>query len=406
VNDINDSTGFSWQHDARRQSNGNLTLFDNGNFHDPQVSRAVEYELDTNAMTATKVWEYRSTPDIYGGFMGNAQRLPNGNTLIGWGGTNPTMHEVRQDGTIALELTLPPGVFSYRALRFPWSGTASVPYTWAGHLDRALRELTVNFTKFGDTNVDHYVVYGGESPNPSSPVDSATSGGVVMSGLEKGKTYYFRVTSVDDQSGETDFSNEIVYDYVNAAPSEVVLTQPADGVTLRSMTGRFEWTRAVDPDLDPVSYEVHFFGTGLDTTCGAEDSALVFGDQAFTPGTTYNWTVNSLDGEATTASADTFTFTTPGVPPSLALRQNYPNPFNPVTIIEYELPLAGPVSLKIFNIAGQEVVTLVNGPQAAGVRSVIWDGRDANGRAVSSGVYLYRLEAAGEAWSRKLAIIR
>ena len=88
------------------------------------------------------------------------------------------------------------------------------------------------------------------------------------------------------------------------------------------------------------------------------------------------------------------------------LAQNYPNPFNPTTTIEYRLATAGNISLKIFNIAGQEVRTLVNAAQTAGRYSVNWDGRDNRGMPVASGVYFYRLETQAAVQSRKMLLIR
>jgi hypothetical protein len=121
---INDSVKFNYQHDIRRLKNGNITLFDNGNAHNPPFSRAVEYELDEQTKTAKLVWQFRSNPDIFGPFMGNVQRLDNGNTIIGWGGTinEPvtTVTEVSPDGTKLFEMKLPNFVFSYRAYRFQW----------------------------------------------------------------------------------------------------------------------------------------------------------------------------------------------------------------------------------------------------------------------------------------------
>ncbi len=116
---VNDPIRFSHQHDIRRLPDRNLTLFDNGNFHTPQFSRAVEYRLDEHAMTAELVWQYRASPDIYGSFMGNVQRLPNGNTFICWGGGS-AVSEVRPDGSMVFEIQLEPNVYSYRAYRFPW----------------------------------------------------------------------------------------------------------------------------------------------------------------------------------------------------------------------------------------------------------------------------------------------
>ncbi|MEO5931105.1 MAG: aryl-sulfate sulfotransferase [Candidatus Kapaibacterium sp.] len=116
----NDTNHFSHQHDARRLPNGNILMFDNGNFHNPPFSRAVEYRLDETAKTAEVVWEFRNTPSTYSFAMGSARRLPDGNTVIGWGATSsPAITEVRPNGTKTFELALPPGIVSYRALKFP-----------------------------------------------------------------------------------------------------------------------------------------------------------------------------------------------------------------------------------------------------------------------------------------------
>ncbi|MBC8144796.1 MAG: aryl-sulfate sulfotransferase, partial [bacterium] len=115
---INDPVGFSYQHDARWFGEETMTLYDNGNYNVPRVSRAIEYRVDEVAMTATLVWQYRHKPDIFSYAMGNAQRLPNGNTLSGWG-SYPNVTEVRRDGSVAFELAFAPGVYTYRAFRLP-----------------------------------------------------------------------------------------------------------------------------------------------------------------------------------------------------------------------------------------------------------------------------------------------
>src|SRR5262245_22778901 len=118
----NDTRGFSEQHDARILPNGNLTLFDNGNFLSPQYSRALEFQLDEVNKVATKVWEYRSTPDIFGGFMGNVQRHDDGSTTIGWGGSAGTTKttDLHPDGTVAAEIQGPGTQVNYRGFRLPW----------------------------------------------------------------------------------------------------------------------------------------------------------------------------------------------------------------------------------------------------------------------------------------------
>jgi hypothetical protein len=123
---INDTLGFSHQHSIRKTMTGSYILFDNGNFRDPEFSRVVEYTLDEKAKTATLIWQYRHTPDIFSTAMGSVQRLPNGNTIIGWGTASTAVTEVHPDGTTALELQLPDSVVSYRTSRSLWPLPAAV----------------------------------------------------------------------------------------------------------------------------------------------------------------------------------------------------------------------------------------------------------------------------------------
>ena len=75
------------------------------------------------------------------------------------------------------------------------------------------------------------------------------------------------------------------------------------------------------------------------------------------------------------------------------LRQNYPNPFNPTTTIEYKIPKSSYVVLKIYNVVGEEIKTIVDGYKDAGVYKVSWDGSDSGGATVASGVYFYQMIA-------------
>jgi hypothetical protein len=123
----NDTLKFSGQHDVRRLANGHITVFDNGNFRPVQFSRAVEYILDEENKTATKVWEFRRSPKVYAPAMGSVQRLSNGNTLIGWGlGSDTMLTEVTADGAIVLAMGLPNAHFSYRVYKFTDKELSSV----------------------------------------------------------------------------------------------------------------------------------------------------------------------------------------------------------------------------------------------------------------------------------------
>ena len=100
--------------------------------------------------------------------------------------------------------------------------------------------------------------------------------------------------------------------------------------------------------------------------------------------------------------------TVPELPRAFGLKQNYPNPFNPSTTIAYSIPegYTGSVSLRVYDIRGSLVRTLVEGTMAEGNYSVSWDGKDRSGRVVSSGIYFYRLEAGGFAQVRKMLLLK
>jgi hypothetical protein len=90
-----------------------------------------------------------------------------------------------------------------------------------------------------------------------------------------------------------------------------------------------------------------------------------------------------------------------GLPQEFALAQNYPNPFNPVTSIEFALPQAGHVELKVFNVLGQTVSTLVDGFETAGVHRVEFDAG-----SLPSGIYFYRISHSEGTQTKKMALVK
>ncbi|MBA3807498.1 MAG: arylsulfotransferase family protein [Solirubrobacterales bacterium] len=115
-------TRTAWQHDARRQSDGTITFFDNG--ASPSVhrqSRAIQLALDTQRMRATLVREDVHATPIVAGSQGNVQTLAGGDWLVGWGEV-PYVTEFAAAGVPLFDAHLPAGYESYRAYRLPWSG--------------------------------------------------------------------------------------------------------------------------------------------------------------------------------------------------------------------------------------------------------------------------------------------
>ncbi len=194
--------GFHGQHDVRALGNGHYTVFDDG----AMVSRVVEYELDVNAMTATLVWEFRDTPDRYSWFMGSAQRLPTGNTLINWGLAGyPKAVEVDANGVKQFEMSVFPGTNLYRSFRFVWDGVVAAPYLI---VEPEVDGIALVFNKFGDRNVAYYRIYAGTTPQPTQVLDVSEATLKRVTGLTSGQRYYFRVTAVSTTGHESAFSNE------------------------------------------------------------------------------------------------------------------------------------------------------------------------------------------------------
>lgn len=93
-------------------------------------------------------------------------------------------------------------------------------------------------------------------------------------------------------------------------------------------------------------------------------------------------------------------------PAGWELNQNYPNPFNPSTAIRYSLQRTSQVEVAVYNMLGQEVKILENGVQAPGTYETTWDGTDANGHAVASGLYLYRIATDHFTETRKMMLLK
>ncbi len=346
---------FSYQHDIHILPNGDITLFDNGNQHSPQYSRAVEYKLDEQSKTATLVWEYRPKPDIFNFAMGSVQRLDNGNTIIGWGAASstgaPAFTEVHPDNSIALEMYLSPGQTSYRVFKFPWiSQQAKATASYSGEFYQGnlfifnnpdSTGISINFIQdtsslyaFGKVATYDYA--------PINPTFKSTAPIILAS--------YFNV----ELAGVTSYIGEV---HVNLKYFPAV-TNPAETIVY----GR----SSKDSNFVPIA-------TSYDST----KNELVF-----TTSMTGDFTFGNM---VITNVADKN-----NIVKSYKLYQNYPNPFNPSTIIKYTIQGRSQVRIDIYNAIGQRVTTLVNGMKASGNYEIRW-----NAANLSSGVYFYAIKANG-----------
>ena len=462
---VNDTLGGpSYQHDIRVMPNGNITLMDNGNFHKSPLSRAVEYQLDTVQMKATLVWQYRHTPDRYTWWMGNVQRLPNGNTLINWADAAfPKLTEVTPAGVKAMELSFVKSAHSYRVFKFPWKGKAKAPVIT---LESSGDKLSMLINHFDQKPKHTYMLYIDTIPNPLKLVDSTTLSAIDMTGFKSGKRYYVRVTSKDSLGKESPFSNEENALYKNFKPGDNIVvngdfldgmsqwnflvTSPASAVPFLTADGEMlvqisaggsqtfhvQMTQEGIPLVNGLKYRFEFDAYAAASRTIEPKVAMIA-----SPNTNYSKTsaialttvkkhfqydftmTDATDNNARIVfncglsdievMLDNISFrqivpagveeNELSIPVGTSLRQNYPNPFNPQTIITYDLPSGSHVTLTVTDLLGREVASLVNERQEAGTHSLPFS---LNQHRIPSGIYFYTLTAGPFSSTRRMVVLK
>ena len=160
---------FRYQHDARHQTDGTITVFDNGGVIKDDQSVGLVLELDEDAMTASRVRGY--TDGHLAATQGNLQMLPNGNAFVGWG-SEPFFSEFGPEGNLLLAGALPSSVESYRAFRAPWTGRPTDDPAAAAERGTG-DEVTVYASWNGATEVASWEIVAGPTPDGLEPVKSA-----------------------------------------------------------------------------------------------------------------------------------------------------------------------------------------------------------------------------------------
>lgn len=158
-----------------------------------------------------------------------------------------------------------------------------------------------------------------------------------------------------------------------------------------------------------VSWDMSKDGTGTWLGDGNLDGTLRLESLQFTynPGSPTTGTLYVDDLRIVKKVPVSVDIVVPELPQGFALFQNYPNPFNAETMIQYQIADARqPVRLVIFDILGKKVRTLVNENQSAGFYRVKWDGKDDHGKDVSSGIYVYRIDAGNLSESKRMILVR
>jgi hypothetical protein len=331
---LNDPLGFSRQHDVRRISNGDLTMFDNGVFHPVAASSMIEYKLDEKNMTATLVRRFTHNNTIYSEAEGSVQELPNGNFLIGWGNVSrPALTEITPDDSIIYELGTTTAVDEYRGFRFTWK--------------------TGYFTT--DTNSLFFIaVDTGSSLTQSVRLFNAQTQPITISEIYcKDSTFFSTATLPITIQPGTSVSVPVTF-----APSHSGYYQAVINFRVYSSFNNAQQL---------IARQVQLTGTTSD----------IRGVEAPSP-----------------------------KPKAFTLLQNYPNPFNPSTAISYAVPKTSTVYVRVYDILGRLVKTLVNAQLSPGNYATVWNGMNDEGQRVGSGIYFYTLEAGSFRTMKKMLLLK
>ena len=239
-----------------------------------------------------------------------------------------------------------------------------------------------------------------------------------VTGLTPGATYYWRVRGDYGSGNYTSYST--IYSFtVDAGASAVVprIGSPARGVTVETGSPVLSWFNPVQSSSS-LSYDVELSRNAEFTESvvytdvnqlQAEASNLESGE--------YFWRVRSKTNEEISGYSESGNFKVKDgitsvaeesevLPTVYELSQNYPNPFNPETTIKFSLAESQYVSIKIYNMLGQEVRTLMNEQRNQGSYNVLWNGKDNNGNQVSSGTYIYRIRAGEFVSTKKMVLLK
>lgn len=438
------------------------TLFDNGNYHSPRYTRGLEVKIDTSAMTAEKVWEFRTSPDRQSRWLGGVHRLPNGNSLINWA-TNgqPFATEVNLNGEIVYEAQTAKNMESYRSYRFNWSGMSLKPYLLIEEFGSV---ITLIFNQFGKDDIAHYKIYRGNSPDSLELVDATTSTSYDEDTLENQVDYYWRVSAVDKSGSEGELSNlEHVFTNFHNIGDNIIqngnfndgmdhwgeyFESPAEAVSSIvssnlykidiSNGGTERWQLQLLQNGLPLFHgekykfeftvgstevkviEAHIGKNGSPWTNYGKIGPTAINDQI--KKYSYEFTMNdNTDPDARVVinwGLNTGTFfleevkltqlpitgideSSQTTPETFALYQNYPNPFNPATNIKYTLPNSEKVKIEVFNMLGQKTETLLNKLMPAGTHQIEFTVKN-----LPSGIYLYRIKAGEFHDIKKMIILK
>ncbi len=258
--------------------------------------------------------------------------------------------------------------------------------------------------KAQDPNLDTKLLYSIVQGPKTAKFDSVSGKFSWTPGYSESGIYPVQVEVTDGVLSTLTDTSYIVVLNVNFAP---VFTESIHDSALHANQTYVFKNKATDPNGDVVTYELvssTFVGATISPTLG--DLTLVL--SRLDEGKNYTIVVRATDGSLYTDVTATYAIglpdgvpEEPGIPTEFSLKQNYPNPFNPTTKIRYGIPEESKVTIRVFNLLGQQLAVLVNEVKPAGYYSVNFDASN-----LTSGIYLYKIEAKNFNSVRKMVLVK
>ena len=239
--------------------------------------------------------------------------------------------------------------------------------------------------------------------------------------LIAGVTYYWQVQSRLAAPPNTESSWSYVVSFETAAGATAILplvVSPIQGQPINSTSAILTWALPSQSQTH-LKYDVEYsksadFTNAVKISGVNEPFAKIDG---LDKNSKYYWRVYSKNNNgsqsmySSVASFSTGNITSVEpvqqvIPANFELAQNYPNPFNPTTSITYSIPKDNFVSIKVYDMLGREVATLVNDYKSAGNHTINWNGEDNSGQKVASGTYIYRITAGNFVATKKMVLLK
>ncbi len=223
-------------------------------------------------------------------------------------------------------------------------------------------------------------------------------------------TYYYKISAIDNFNNQSTRTAQV-------AATPIADTPPSTPSNFNASVGlgtvTLSWDANTEPDL--ANYKIYrgiVDGGWIDLLATVDKSSTSYIDMDINPNTAYFYKIAAGDvsGNNSTRSAQISAMTLKLLNENqfaeYSIKQNVPNPFNPKTEIEYSLPIDSQVLIIIYDLLGDEVITLLNQNMPSGNHNVVWDGTNNSGQKVVGGIYIYKLQANDFIQTRKMVLLK